>query len=86
MYAQNRESVTAELRARSWKGNFLLLLLIRLLLTLCCLRPFYVLLCSISHLRFLWFGALLGTCKNQNPISVGRREINTICMHRIERP
>ena len=72
--------------APTYLPYLLLLLLIRLLLTLCRLRLFYVLLCSVSRLRFLWFCALLGTCKNQNPISVSRREINAICMHRIERP
>ena len=158
-YAQNRESVTAELRVRSWKVTFcscsssacfcrfaafaffmsscalsrvsassgsvrswahakikipsrsvgekltryactelkdpncttlerclLLLLLIRLLWSVRCLRLFSVLFCSVSPLCLLSFGALLGTCKNQNPISVSRREINAICIHRIDSP
>ena len=63
------------------------LLLIRFLLfgaLLICL--FSVLFCSVLPLRLLSFGALLGTCKNQNPISVSRREINAILFHRIDRP
>ena len=35
--------------------------------------------------RLLSFGALLATCKKQNPISVNWKEMNTIRMHRIER-
>ena len=158
-YAQNRESVTAELRVRSWKVTFcccsssacfcrfaasaflmsscvlscvsassgsvrswghakikirsrsvgekltryactelkdpncttlerylLLLLLIRLLRSVRCLRLFSVLFCSVSPLRLLSFDALLGTCKNQDPISVSWREINAICIHSIDRP
>ena len=63
----------------------LLLLLIRLLRSVRCLRFFSVLFCSVSLLRFLSFGALLGTCKSKNPISVSRREINAIRMHRVGR-
>ena len=44
---------------------------------LCRLRLFSV--------RLLPFGALLGTCKNQNPISVNWKEMKTIHMHRVER-
>ena len=39
----------------------------------------------MSLLCFLPFGALLGTCKNLNPISVNWKEMNTIGMHRIKR-
>ena len=52
-------------------------LLIPLLLTRCRLR--------LLSVRFLSFGALLGTCKSQNPISVNWKEMNTIRMHRIKR-
>ena len=48
-----------------------------LLLTLCRLR--------LLSVRLLSFGALLATCKKQNPISVNWKEMNTIRMHRIER-
>ena len=39
----------------------------------------------MSLLCFLPFPALLGTCKNLNPISVNWKELNTIGMHRIKR-
>ena len=39
----------------------------------------------LSLLCFLPFGALLGTGKNLNPISVKWKEMNTIGMHRIKR-
>ena len=57
-------------------GYLLLLLLIHLLLMLCRLPPLSV--------RLLSFGAHLGTCKKQNPISVSWNEINTIHMPGIE--
>ena len=72
-YAQNQESVTAEL----CMVTFLLLLLIHLLLMLCRLR--------LLSVRLLSFGALLATCNKQNPISVDWKEMNTIRMHKIER-
>ena len=58
-------------------GYILLLLLIHLLLTLCCL--------GLLSVRLLSFGALPETCRNRNPISVNWKEMNTIHMHRIER-
>ena len=48
-----------------------------LLLTLCRLR--------LLSVRLLSFGALLGTCKNRNPISVNWGEMNTERMHRLQR-
>ena len=64
-------------KCRRLDGYLLLLLLIHLLSMLCRLR-----LLSVSLLSF---GALLGTCKKQTPISVNWEEMNTIHMHWIER-
>ena len=56
----------------------LLLLPIRLLWSVRCLRLFFVLFCSVSPLRLLSFRALPEDMQKKNPISVSRREINAI--------
>ena len=80
MHAQIWKTLAAKLS----NAKLLLLLLIRLLWSVRCLRLFSVLLCSVSPLRLLSFGALFWTCKNEHPISVSRRETKAICMHRMD--